>query len=485
MTRVATHDNSYLATDPIGKLIVRFATPCVVAMLVNSLYNIVDQIFIGRGVGYLGNGATNVVFPITIIALALALLIGDGAAACFSLKMGEGSPAKAYKAMGNALVLLAAVGVLLAVIASLFLKPLLVFFGATEAILPYALEYGGLIVFGVPFVMLGTGANSLIRASGNPSFAMKSMIVGAVVNTVLDPIFIFPLGMGVRGAAIATVVGQLASFGLSLAYLARGGNPGMRRENLRLEKSAVSSLLGCGVSSCINQAAITVGVILINNTLTAYGAQSQYGAEIPLTSVGIVMKVNQIVVSILVGIAVGAQPIIGYNYGAGNLHRVKKTFGITVTLASAVSLCASVVFLFFPQTIIDIFGSGDQLYNEFSRKTFRVFLMLCALNGFQIATGVFFQAMGKPLKAAVVSLSRQVLVLIPAVLILPGLYGVDGVLYAGPLSDGIAFVAAAVLVIREVRAMSASRHVSVRLEPAGEEAGLSAARESVRVALAK
>lgn len=470
------HDGKYLEKKPIGGLLLKFALPCVIAMLVNSLYNIVDQIFIGQGVGYLGNGATNVVFPITVAALALALLIGDGAAAFYSLKMGEKKPEEAHKGVGNALVLLAAIGVLFALFALIFLDELLSLFGSTDLIRPYAVQYGGIVVLGIPFVLVGTGANSMIRASGNPSYAMKSMLLGAAINTVLDTIFIFPLRMGVAGAAIATVIGQVATFWMSLSYLLREGNPVRRRENFIIDRKISLACLGCGVSSFINQIAISVSIVVVNHSLAAYGAESVYGAEIPLTSVGIVMKVNQVIMSILVGIAVGSQPIIGYNYGAGNLRRVRQTLGFTQGVATCVSCLAFVLFVFFPEPIIALFGSGDELYSEFSRKAFGIFLMLCLLNGFQVTSGVFFQAVGKPLKAAVISLSRQVIVFIPLVVLLPRYLGVDGVLYAGPIADGIAFFIAFALIAREVSAMRLSSEPGAGVLPA------LASRESARLA---
>ena len=304
----------------------KFAVPCVISLLVNSLYNIVDQIFIGWGVGYLGNGATNVVFPITIIALAFASMIGDGGAAFLSLKLGEGDIDSAKKGVGNAVIMVTVVSIALMAVFLIFINPILTLFGATDALRSYALEYGYIIGMGLPFMMIPTALNSMIRADGSPKYAMFSMILGAVINTVLDPIFIFVFHMGVQGAAIATVLGQVGSFIVSVAYLFRFKTFHVDTSAFRLRAKNCKNVLSLGISSFITQIAITIVMALSNNLLASYGAQSVYGAEIPLTAMGIVMKVNQILISILVGISTGAQPIIGFNYGSKNFLRVRKAF---------------------------------------------------------------------------------------------------------------------------------------------------------------
>lgn len=464
MKQIKKREQSPFATEPIGKLILQFAVPCVISLLVNALYNIVDQIFIGRGVGYLGNGATNVVFPVTVIALAFALLIGDGGAAFLSLKLGEGDRKNAGKGVGNAITMVTIAGVCMLVITLLFLNPIVRVFGATEKLLPFALDYGYIIAVGLPFTMISTALNSIIRADGSPQFAMASMLLGAVVNTILDPIFIFPLQMGVKGAAIATVIGQIASFLLSAAYLTRIKSVQVGKEALRLERRICQKVIGLGISSFITQISITIVMAVSNNMLTKYGAVSKYGAEIPLTAMGIVMKVNQILISILVGIAAGSQPIIGYNYGAKDYARVKKTLGIAVGAAEAVTVIAFVIFRFFPMKVVALFGSEEGLYNEFAVKCFRIFLMFCILNGLQTVVGIYLQAVGKPLKAAVVSLSRQIVLLVPAAVILPKFLGVEGVLWAGPVADGLAFVLAAVLIGFEVKHLNKGKTKSAEEE---------------------
>lgn len=449
MEQAVSQSKSPFATEPIGRLIVKFAVPCVISLLVNLLYNIVDQIFIGWGVGYLGNGATNVVFPITIIALALSMMIGDGGAAYLSLKLGEGDVASAKKGVGNAIVMVPAVSIVLLVVFLIFVDPILTLFGATEALRPYALEYGCIIGIGLPFTMIPTALNSMIRADGSPKYAMFSMVLGAVINTVFDPIFIFVLHMGVQGAAIATVMGQVASFVVSIIYITRFKTFHFDKVMFRLKRRVCQNILTLGISSFITQIAITIVMALTNNLLAAYGAASVYGPEIPLTAMGIVMKVNQILISILVGIATGAQPIIGYNYGAKNFERVKKAFDIALVASEIVSVIAFLVFQFAPMSVVSVFGSEEGLYNEFAVMSFRIFLMLCPLTGFQTVAAIYLQAIGKPVKSAILSLSRQIIFFVPTIIILPLFLGVTGVLWTGPVADGLAFVLALGLILYE------------------------------------
>ena len=449
MQNAKTEAANPFATEPIGKLITKFAIPCVISLLVNSLYNIVDQIFIGWGVGYLGNGATNVVFPITIVALALSLMIGDGGAAYLSLKLGEGDTAKARRGVGNALAMVIVVSILLAAVFLGFINPILNLFGATDVLRPYALEYGFVIGLGLPFMMIPAALNSMIRADGSPKYAMFSMILGAVINTVFDPIFIFVFGMGVRGAAIATVMGQVASFVFSIIYVFRFKNFRLTPADLRPQLRICRNVLSFGISSFITQIAITIVMALSNNLLASYGAQSVYGSEIPLTAMGIVMKVNQILISILVGISTGAQPIIGFNYGAKNFHRVRKAFDIALVASEVVAIVGFLIFQFAPMSVVSLFGSEEGLYNEFAVLSFRIFLLFCPLTGFQTVAAIYLQAIGKPGKSAILSLSRQIIFFVPAALILPHFLGVLGVLWTGPVADGLAFLLALGFILYE------------------------------------
>lgn len=454
MEEIAAEKKSMFATEPIGRLIIRFAIPCVISLVVNALYNIVDQIFIGWGVGYLGNGATNIVFPITIIALALAVLIGDGGAAYLSLKLGEGDRSSVKRGVGNSLVMVTVAGIFVMVVFLIFIDPILGLFGATDSLRPYALEYGYVIGIGLPFTMISTALNAMIRVDGSPKFAMFSMLLGAVINTVFDPIFIFIFNMGVQGAAIATVMGQIASFIVSVVYIPRFKTLRFDVSALRLHGKVCGGILSLGVSSFITQIAIAIVMSLFNNLLKTYGATSIYGAEIPLTAMGIVMKVNQIMLSILVGIAVGAQPVIGFNYGCKNYARVKKAFLIAIIAAEIIAFIFFFVFQFAPMAIVILFGSEEGLYNEFAVKCLRIFLMLCPLNGFQTVAAIYLQGIGKPVKSAIVTLSRQIIFLIPAAVVLPIYMGVVGVLWSGPVADSLAFILSFALIGYEMKQLN-------------------------------
>ena len=454
MEEVTVEKKSIFASEPVGKLIIKFAIPYVISLVVNALYNIVDQIFIGWGVGYLGNGATNIVFPITIIALALAVLIGDGGAAYLSLKLGEGDKNSVKNGVGNSLVMVTVAGILVMAVFLIFIDPILRLFGATESLRPYALEYGYVIGIGLPFTMISTALNAVISVDGSPKFAMFSMLIGAVINTVFDPIFIFVFKMGVQGAAIAMVMGQVASFVVSVAYIPRFKTLRFDVSALRLHGKVCGGILSLGVSSFITQIAITIVMVLFNNLLKTYGAASIYGAEIPLTAMGIVMKVNQIMLSILVGIAIGAQPVIGFNYGSKNYNRVRKAFLIAIIAAEIIAFVFFFIFQFAPMAIVILFGSEEGLYNEFAVKCLRIFLMLCPLNGFQTVAAIYLQGIGKPVKSAVVTLSRQIIFLIPAAVVLPIYMGVTGVLWSGPVADGLAFILSFALIGYEMKKLS-------------------------------
>lgn len=465
MEHELSQTQSPFATEPIGRLIVKFAVPSVIALLVNSLYNIVDQIFIGNGVGYLGNGATNIVFPITIIALALAMMIGNGGAAYLSLKLGEGNVNSAKKGIGNAVTMVTAVSIVLAAVFLLFINPILTLFGATDTLRPYALDYGWIIGIGLPFMMISGAINSMIRADGSPKYAMFSMVIGAILNVILDAVFIFPLQMGVQGAAIATVIGQVASFVVSVAYLPRFKTVRLNKSAFCLDTKACGNIVVFGLSSFITQFAITIVMALTNNLLAQYGAQSVYGADIPLTATGIVMKVNQIMISILLGIATGAQPIIGFNYGAKNFHRVKKALEISLIASEIISVLAFLLFQFAPMSVISLFGSEDGLYNEFAVKAFRIFLMLCPLTGFQTVIAVYLQAVGKPVMSALLSLARQIIFFVPAALLLPLTLGVEGVLWTGPVADGLAFLMSLALLLYERHHLKKSHAAQLAAQP--------------------
>lgn len=452
-----------LGTEKIGKLMRKFSIPCIISLVVNSLYNIVDQIFIGWGVGYLGNGATNVVFPLTMVCLAFALMFGDGSSAFLSLKLGEKKKEEARKGVANGILTSIIIAIILCIAILAFLPQLLNVFGCTDALREYALGYGYIIAVGLPFMMIGTTLNSIIRADGNPKYAMTSMLTGAILNIILDPIFIFAFKMGVEGAAIATVISQFVTFLMNILCIKKFKSIEIEKQDFKLKPALAGQVSMLGISSFITQMAIVVVMAFENNLLGKYGAESEFGSEIPITVLGIVMKISQILNSIIIGIAAGAQPILGYNYGAAKYDRVKKTLKIVLSLSVVVSTIAFILFQTIPDKLISIFGSGDALYMEFACLAFRTYLMLCICNGIQIPSCIFFQAIGKGIKSAFLSLSRQILFLIPAMVTFGHLFGIHGILYAGPFADGLAFIIATVLLIFQVKNLNKANVVSQTL----------------------
>ena len=444
-------EENILGKEKISKLIKKFSIPCIISLLVNSLYNIVDQIFIGQGVGYLGNGATNVVFPLVMIGLAFSLMFGDGASAYLSLKLGEKKKDEAKIGIGNGVTLCVITSVIFCAITLIFLPVFLKIFGCTDNLKDYAMTYGRIIAIGFPFSMIGTTLNSIIRADGSPKYSMASMLAGAILNTILDPIFIFVFHKGVAGAAIATVISQILTFVLNVAYIKRFKSIKLDRDSIKLRTNVCKKVSALGISSFITQMSIVCVMTAENNLLGKAGAESKFGAEIPITVLGIVMKISQILNSIIIGIAAGSQPIFGYNYGARKYDRVKQALKIVLGSSLVISTIAFILFQTIPDKLIAIFGSGDENYMEFACLAFRTYLFLCIFNGIQIPSGIFFQAIGKSTKSAILSLSRQIVILIPSMIILSHIFGLMGVLYAGPVADGIAFVLATILLIREVK----------------------------------
>lgn len=445
--------NQYLAEAPIGKLMLRFSVPCILSLLVSSLYNIVDQIFIGQGVGYLGNGATNVVFPITIIALAVALMIGDGCAAFLSICQGQQDTERAHQSVGNAIALLILSSVILVAVFALFRDPILFAFGATENNLPYALDYFDIIVIGIPFFIFTNGINSVIRADGSPQFAMISTLVGCIMNVILDPVAIFLLHWGVTGAALATIAGQIVSAGLGVWYLFHTKSFRLTRASFRLRGALVKKVLPLGISSLLTQLSIVVIMGVMNTTLVRYGALSEYGADIPMTVVGIVMKVFQIVIAFVVGIAAGCQPIVGFNYGARNFHRVKALYRTMILAEAVIGLLATLAFELFPVQIISLFGSESDLYNQFAALSFRIYLSTILLCCIQKATSIFLQSLGRPLLSMLLSLLRDFVFSVPLVLLLPQFFtpAVTGPLFSAPIADVISLIVVVVIMIPVMR----------------------------------
>ena len=442
-----------LGYERIPALLRSFAVPSIIAMLVSSLYNIVDQVFIGQGVGYLGNAATNVSYPLSTICLAIALLIGIGSASRFSLYLGAGEKEKAARVIGNGIMMMIVFGVLYAVLVEIFMRPLLTAFGATAEIMPYAQTYSRIIALGMPFLIITNGMSNFARADGSPRYSMVCMLIGAVINTILDPIFIFIFHWGVAGAAWATIIGQFFSFLFAILYIRKFKQIRLRRTDIYLDLKESIQTASLGMSNSLNQVAITFVQIVLNNSLTYYGASSVYGQEIPLAACGIVMKTNAILLAVIIGLSQGSQPIIGFNYGARQYDRVRKTYKLAITCNLVVSAVGFVLFQFFPRQIISLFGSGEEAYFEFSIHFMRTFLFMVLVNGVQLLSSNFFSAIGKPVKGLLLSMTRQVIFLIPLVLLLPLIWGLDGILYAGPIADGAAFLVTVMMITREMKKM--------------------------------
>ena len=445
-----------LGYERIPALLRSFAIPSIIAMLVSSLYNIVDQVFIGQGVGYLGNAATNVSYPLSTICLAIALLIGIGSASRFSLYLGAGEKEKAARVIGNGIMMMIVFGVLYAILVEIFMRPLLTAFGATTEIMPYAQTYSRIIALGMPFLIITNGMSNFARADGSPRYSMVCMLIGAVINTILDPIFIFIFHWGVAGAAWATIIGQFFSFLFAILYIRKFKQIRLRRTDIYLDLKESIQTASLGMSNSLNQVAITFVQIVLNNSLTYYGASSVYGQEIPLAACGIVMKTNAILLAVIIGLSQGSQPIIGFNYGARQYDRVRKTYKLAITCNLVVSAVGFVLFQFFPRQIISLFGSGEEAYFEFSIHFMRTFLFMVLVNGVQLLSSNFFSAIGKPVKGLLLSMTRQVIFLIPLVLVLPLIWGLDGILYAGPIADGAAFLVTVMMITREMKKMKES-----------------------------
>ncbi|MBQ8177989.1 MAG: MATE family efflux transporter [Clostridia bacterium] len=443
-----------LGTKPIFKLLLSLAIPAIIANLVNSLYNIVDQIFIGHGVGYLGNAATSVAFPLTTICMAIGLMVGLGSSANFNIQIGKNDLEKARSIVGTATTLLVVSGVIIMIVVNVFLKDLMFLFGATEQTIDYAVEYTRITSFGIPFLLFSTGFNPIIRADGSPVYSMLSVLTGAILNTILDPIFIFVCHWGMAGAAWATLISQILSAVMCALYFIWFKNVKIRSIKEFIPRlNIVKIITSVGISSFIFQISTMVIQIVSNNMLKKYGAESVYGSDIPIAIAGIVSKISLIFLSVVIGIIQGAQPIFGFNYGAGNYKRVRDTLKLAVVISFGFSLFAFALFMFAPRPLISLFGEGSELYFEFGVKYLRVFLFFTFLNGIQIATTTFFQAIGKATKGALLSLIKQVIFLLPLLIILPMFMGVEGCMFAAPISDLIAFISALVMISFELKRM--------------------------------
>lgn len=448
-----------LGKENINKLLISFAIPCVISMLINSVYNIVDQIFIGKGVGTLGNAATNVIFPLVIIFNAVAGLIGNGAAANLSLKLGEGKKEEGGKIVGNAVTVSVIFSIILSVIAYFFLPKLVYMFGCTKNVYQYAVDYGKIIILGAPFMIIYSALSQLIRADGSPKYSMVLLVVGAILNIILDPIFIFTFNMGVKGGAIATVIGQIVSFVMAILYLRKVKSVKLEKESFKVDKS-ITRTLGLGLSSFITQSTVLALFVFMNNMMTKYGALTKYGADIPLSVYGVISKINSLYISTILGISIGAQPIIGFNYGAGNYERVKETLRKVLTINLVVGLIFNIIFYLFPKEIVSIFITNSdpnyKLFLEFAVVICHSFLLVMGLNFLEMTTSITVQSLGNVKKATMVSFIRQIILFIPiacfmAIYLHKGIYGV---LNAGPIADAITFFIALVIFYSEYRKLS-------------------------------
>ncbi len=440
-----------LGKENITRLLLMFSIPCVISMLINSIYNIVDQIFIGQGVGLLGNGATNVIFPLVLLFGAIAGLLGNGCAANISLRLGEGRKEEASKSVGSTITTTILVSIIISIIIFIFLPQIINLFGCTPNVYDYALSYGRIIVIGAPALIIYTALSSIIRADGSPQYSMFFLVIGAVINVILDAIFILWFKWGVEGGALATIIGQYISAIIALFYLRKFKNFDLKLNDYKINKSLVKVML-YGLSSFITQITVLVLFVFMNNVLTKYGALTKFGEDIPLSAYGIMSKVNNLFISAVLGIAIGSQPIIGFNYGAGNKKRVKEVLKKVYIINFAIGIVFNLIYLIFPSELVSIFGSADNpLYIEFAIMLFRTFLMINFINAFEMTTSIVIQSLGNAKKAAACTFVRQILLFIPLALLFAHYFGLNGILYAGPLADMLCFIIVLFIFISEYK----------------------------------
>jgi putative MATE family efflux protein len=453
----AQQSNSYLITEPIGKLLPQFAIPCVVSLIISCLYNIVDQIFVGNGIGYLGNAATGIIFPITVVGWGASLLFGDGAAAFLSLSQGRGDTKNAGRAIANSILFSFLSGVLIILVSYLCGDRILYALGATEATIGLTRDYGYIIFIMIPIALAQNTLAAIIRADGSPRYAMMSMAVGAVLNIIFDPITIFVWGWGIKGAAYATIFGQLVSFVLCALYLRRSKTFRIRLSDFRPDWKALKPVIPLGGSSFLTQISIVIITVVNNKLLVFYGAMSEYGSDIPLAAFVVIMKLFQIILNIAIGIAAGAQPIIGFNYGAERYDRVKQAFKYVMLWTFITSAVATVLFEGIPYAFIRLFGSDGDLYTNFAVKCLRIYLSLIILTCIQKACAIFLQSIGKAAAAIPLSIIRDVVFLILFSVILPAYIGVTGIFWAAPAADILAIIITVVVLLRVWKQLDSAR----------------------------
>lgn len=438
-----------LGNAPVNRLIMKYAIPSIIAMLIVSFYNIVDQLFIGNVIGELGNAATNIAFPLTNVCVALGLMFGIGGAASFNLKLGAGEKEEAPYYLGNAVSMLIISGILLFLIVEIFLEPILRLFGSPETVLPYAMDYSRIIAIGFPFAIFSAGASHLLRADGRPNIAMVCNIIGGIINVGLDAWFVVGLRWGMAGAAWATIIGQIIAGLLALWFIIHGKTFHLKLRHYLPKPKYVGKAASLGIAPMVNQISMMIVQVLLNNSLKHYGGQSIYGEEIPIACAGIISKVGGIFASIVIGLSQGNQPIISFNYGAKNYARVKEAYFRTLIIAFIASIIGFIIFQTIPDKILLLFGNGSDLYIEFGSMFFRRFYFFMCLFFIQMISSNFFTAIGKAWKGVFLSLTRQVIYLIPLMLTLPLIWGLDGILIAQPTADALAITTAIIMIIIE------------------------------------
>ena len=443
-----------LGVRPIKGLLFSFSIPAIISCLVNSVYNIVDQIFIGQGVGYLGNAATTIAFPLMTIIMAFATLIGSGGSAYAALRLGEGRKREALLTLNNLLVIAIGLGILLAATGLIFLKPILTLFGATETTMPYAIDYTSIVLMGVPFSVISIALSNMARTDGHPRMSMYGILIGAALNTVLDPIYIFILDWGVKGAAIATITAQFVSTVVLCYYFLRKGNMRFTRRYMKPVGRVWYKIFSLGISSGITSLVACIMQVVMNNSLVYYGNQTEITGDVALSAMGLVMKIAMILASVCIGFGIGAQPILGFNLGAKKYARVRHTYLLAVSIATGSILIGWAVCQLAPHLVLSLFGKENQTFTDFAVRCLRIYLggIFCA--GFQIVSTNYFQATGQPLKASLLSMLRQLILLIPLLLILPLFFGLNGLLYAGPCADIGSAVIVALFILPEMRKLN-------------------------------
>lgn len=453
-------EEQQLLTGNIRKTVWKYGIPCALITIINTLYNIVDQIFIGNKIGELGNAATNVIFPLTTIALAFGLLIGSGCAANFSIILGSGNRRRAARCMGNSIELLIVEGIVFTIISLALLPNIIIWFGGTDLVYDYAMEYGQIICFGLPCYMISIGLSNMLRADGRPKLATFSTIIGCILNCILDPLFIFGFEWGMKGAAWATIIGQAASFVFSMIMIFRLKSVELKREDFRFDVKLFGRIVLGGLTEFALNMCVTILFVVNNNLLVKYGALSIYGSEIPLATYGIMMKLSHIVSALATGMGQGAQPLIGYCYGHGAYQRIKKAMRFSLVQGLVIGVTVWLICMVFADRILLLFGSGSDLYIAFGTSMIRTYLGLIFLNSLQITTSNILMSIGKAYKGAILTITRNLILYTFSGLLLCPLIGIRGVMVEGLFADGGSAILSVVLIILEVRALDKKIYLS-------------------------